>query len=200
MSPGWAAAIVALWLTVLVFGIVLLGLLKRVVPAIERAETFASGAAGAVMGLPVGSEVGDFRAIVNGERTGARELLTQPTVVLFLEANCAPCKTLASDLEGMTDRVGDLALLVVLAEENGVPEWLPLGLRVAFERNGEVTRAFANAATPQAYVVDERRFVLARGFVGSRESIVQLAGPLATKGGDVEDDRVVTHVPVSNRY
>lgn len=185
MSAAWTTAIVALWIAVMLVAIVLLGVLRRVAAVLERAESHLSSAGGVSLGLPVGSTAEDFRVLSeDGDETRADDLIRAPTLVLFMEVHCGPCQALAKELDGVGDELAELAFFVVLDQEHGRPEWMPAGVQTVFQQDGEVSRAFRNDATPQAYVVDDRRLILGKALIGSLSSLTELAIPHAAKGGD----------------
>lgn len=187
MSTSWAAAFVALWVVVLVIAVVVVGLLRRISSVLEQAEAHVassgSGAA-AIGGLPVASYAPEFRVFnENGDEIKTAELVRTPTILLFMEAHCGPCEQLAPDLEPAVDEIEGVPFFIVLSEEEGRPPWLPTGVRAVYQRQGELSQAFENTATPQAYVLDPSRFVLSKRLIGSLSDLRELARLQATSGG-----------------
>ena len=78
----------------------------------------------------------------------------------------------------------DMHLRIVLPEEDGLPDWLPVGLPVVFERDKSATRALQNSASPQAYVLDTDRLVLAKRIVRSIDDLWDLQSTAHHMGGD----------------
>src|SRR5271155_5086470 len=109
MPIGWAIVIIALWLAVIALTVVVLGVLRQVMPYLERA-----GAQSAMpmpmpaQGPAVGSRLPGFAARDNhGDVVNAAQLRGKPSVLLFLSSGCSPCIALAEEL-GHADQ-GELA-------------------------------------------------------------------------------------------
>jgi hypothetical protein len=185
MSAPWIAAFVALWLVVVLVVVVVLGFLRRATSVLEVAEqrlasVLRSGidlggvAPGSIMSL---FELRDR----TGTTVSSDTLIDEPTLLLFLSPNCAPCKRLVAELRG-TD-IDGLPFVVVLEDTAGAGEY-PLAddVRLLFQTGQSVSQLFESTVTPQAFVVDIGGFVLERVIPNSLADLRQVA--LRQKGGD----------------
>ena len=190
MSTAWIAAFLLQWAVIVVIAIMLIGVLRRSADALELAEERVSPPT-SLGGIPVASQAPHFDVLVptdalaNGAHVqDASELLDSPTILLFMKQHCPPCRALAKQLGSNLGTLDDMHLRIVLAEEDGLPDWLPVGLPVIFERDKSVTRALQNSASPQAYVLDTDRLVLAKRIVRSIDDLWELQSTAHHMGGD----------------
>lgn len=183
MSTPWIIAFLALWAVVLVTLAVTIGLLRRTGPLLEQLERRLAAdaqAEPAAWGAPVDTQVPEFRvAAENGDADTGREmtsaeLIRIPTILLFMEEHCGPCQRVARELGGGATEIDGVPLRVVLDGESGRPNWLPTDIPVIYEHRREVSRAFKNRATPQAYLVDPSRLVVRRRVVGSLSDLREM--------------------------
>jgi thiol-disulfide isomerase/thioredoxin len=176
-------AILALWIFVFLLAIVVVGLLRRLGDVLEQAEASlrtgqSTGAAG---GAPVGADVPRFRVLettpenVAPREMASEELLRELSILLFMGEECGPCRHLAPELESVDALLQGVPLFVIVPEHDRTREWLPGNVPVLYEVRGEVTRAFENTATPQAYLVDEDHVIRAKRIVGSVAHLKALA-------------------------
>jgi hypothetical protein len=196
MSTPWIIAFAVLWATVLLLALVVLGVLRRLVGVLERAENYLpTGSGGTALGLDPGARASPFEGIL-GERgaVSSEELLRNTTLMLFMEADCGPCATLAQELHGIRDTIEGVTFYVVLDEEHGDPTWMPRDIQLLYEQKNEISRAFLNNATPQAYVIDERRRILARRPVNSLASLAELATVSRANGGNPTPEHALTAI------
>jgi thiol-disulfide isomerase/thioredoxin len=118
----------------------------------------------------------------SGERIAWSEFVCGPTLLLFMSGDCAACDLLAEQLVDVDQDVEGVPLIVLIdSPQDG--HALPSGLRVLYQFEQAATHAFANRATPQAYVVDETGVVLDRRVPGSVADLREMA-LLQRKGGD----------------
>lgn len=168
----------------ILMALVIVGILRRIGPILEHAESRIAAAVqnGAFLGgIPVSSRAPEFRVLEkNGDREYGRELtsaelIRTPTILLFMEANCEPCKQLAQGLEPDVDEIEGIPFRVILHEDEGRPEWIPRGVPVLYERHQELSQAFENIATPQAYLLDAGRIVLQKHVARSISDLQEMA-------------------------
>jgi hypothetical protein len=87
MSGPWIAGFVALWIGFLALATIVLGLLRRISPLIERAEAQlgVQGGRSGFGGAPVASAVAPFQLVdSSGETALSRESVEEPTLLLFV--------------------------------------------------------------------------------------------------------------------
>jgi thiol-disulfide isomerase/thioredoxin len=182
MSGAWIAAFAALWLTVLVLGFGVLGILRRFGAVLEEAE---KRLVTQEFGAPLLSVTDDFQLYDERGRIAlARGTITQPTLLLFVEPGCGPCRDLIDQLKGVADAIDHVPFAVVIEDSRRARSVkIPSALRVLYDRDGEAFRVFRNLATPQAYVVDEGGVVLARRVPTSVLDLSEMAR-FQRKGGD----------------
>ena len=162
MSWPWVVAFVLLWLTLLVVAVVLLGLLRRIVPVLERAEQRIGQGGPLDLGLSPGSTVGSFPVSrVDGEPATFPELLDTTSIALLLEASCEPCRHLLAGLPESDDATVEIPLKVLLedtAEARELVDGVPVD--VLYVRDRAAARAFQTSATPHAFTVEPGGLVL----------------------------------------
>jgi hypothetical protein len=191
MNAAWISAFIALWVVVLFLCVVLLGLLRRIGNVLEQAEQrLAASADGSHWGgLPVGSRVPRFNVRASGPSADptmtSADLLQEPTLLLFMEGGCGPCRNLADELRGSGAKIAGVPIHIVFSDEHGPADWVPDNIPTVFEHAGEVSRAFQNVATPQAYLVDANHTILAKRTVGSHANLIDM---VVQKGGEPPAD------------
>lgn len=188
MTTPWIAAFVGLSVVVVMLGLLVLGMLRRLAPLIERSEQVLSTAERrvAVGGLPPGTAVPAFVAEqVEGAAFSASDLRGTTTIVLFLDSDCKACEELVADL--VHDRVPDIgAPLVVVSDERAEARTLARSTDVVVlvDEDRSLATAFETRVTPQAFVLSDGR-VRASGTPNNWESMSNLLAS-TTKGGDRE--------------
>ena len=189
MSTAWIVAFVVQWVVVLATAVVVIGLLKRTAGALEQAEATAAAPI-SLGGIPVASRAPDFTVYgASSPQSGAatltaQELVDGPTILLFMEQHCPPCRQLAAEIGASLDPANPVHLRVVLDQEDGAPDWVPDDVPVVYQRGRAVSRAFENSASPQAYLLDPDRNVLAKRIVRSVEDLREMSLLAEGIGGD----------------
>lgn len=154
MPIGWEITVVILCMAVVALAIVVLGLMRQVTPALERAVATAGGSASLGMGPAVGSPLPHFAAAgADGMVTGA-QLRGRSVVLLFLSRGCGPCEILAQEMSSAG--LGHLARQLVIVTGPGDPQALriPAGLSILTEQDRQVSDALSVSGTPFAIAVD----------------------------------------------
>ena len=198
MSWPWVTAFVILWFLVLTMVFILIGLIKRLVPILSRAEHLLehSDVPLEAGGLDVGEQVPPFGLSENGDETlRVGDTLSLPAVFLFIDNGCEPCRRLRSAL---IEEAGGLAgSRLYIVSSNGSPKdnaydlLRARGLRVFGQRDDEASRAFRQNAVPQAFAVDgERRVVesLITDSVNDLRSLLQAASAGTVKNASKHAD------------
>jgi hypothetical protein len=187
MTMPWVVAFVALWLVVMLLGLLVLGTLRRLGPVVERSEELLSSAARTLTigGLPPGATVTPFEA-ERGDGTAftSDELLESATAVLFLEPDCSACEDLVNEV----DRAHDFPLdvrVVIVSSDRGEAQRLAVqtDATVLVDDDHSIARIFQSVVSPQAFVLDEYGTVKASGTPNQWDELRRLV-TTALKGGE----------------
>lgn len=176
MTAGWVTAFTLLAVAVAVQSLLILGLLRRAIPVLQRAERIlATDPLSPDSGLHVGSTVADFTLVDNqGCAWALGELLSHDvTSFLFVAADCPSCARLQAELEeAQPNELTSLAVIISAGEQEASSEH---GIRVFAQRDGSATHAFRQTAFPQCFVVDAvDRTVLAREFPHQLDDLMHM--------------------------
>lgn len=179
MPIGWAITVVVLCVAVAALSAVVLGLMRQVIPVLERVPATANGPALAITGPEVGRPLPHFTAAgPDGEFTNDY-LRNRPALLLFLSVGCGPCENLASELRS-ADLDGLAGELIVITSQGGAELLkIPADLRVVAERDREVAKALSVASYPYAIAVDPHGIVTATRVPNTVEHLQRLVGTLA---------------------
>jgi len=195
MSGAWIAAFLALWVVVLLLGLLVLGTLRRIAPLLERAESHLAASSGAAgrLGLEPGVPVPKFQvATVEGATVTDADLRGKTSIVLFIRRGCPACAPLIDQLKG--GEAAKLGIqLVVAAEEESLAEELASAEAVTAiaQPDRSLANAFQTNATPHAFAVATSGVVAESGFPNSVEQLEVLAA-LVREGGDVSTEGLST--------
>lgn len=158
MTAPWIVAFVSLSLLVLVLAAVLFGLVTRVSVVLERAESVIRG--DTLQRLFKGLEAGELAPPLSGEHVAGPALSNasadSPRLLLFVDDDCAPCRSLLSALERPNPILSHHELVLVIAgggnstRPSVAPEWAVLR-----QRDHDVSEAYRVTATPYAYAVSD---------------------------------------------
>lgn len=187
MPVGWAATVVVLCVAVVVLAVLVLGLLRQVIPLLERAAAAdRAGSASPSQGPPVGRQVPNFTASRPGGEITAEQLRGQPAVLLFLSAGCGPCEQLAAQMGNA--ELGDLIsrLIIVTGPGGAVELKLPAGLRVLTEQAREISDPLSVTGTPLGIALDQDGIVKAVRVTNTLEQLNDMAAT-ASAGTPRED-------------
>jgi hypothetical protein len=186
MSAPWIAAFAALWAVVAVMLVVLIGVVRQALAAIERGSVRPGSAevASTYGGAPPGTEIPHFVAEdPSGRLVSWSELLGRPRLCIFVAAGCPPCKTLVAELAG---HPGDLARFspILFTDDLNRPELasLPDAVTLLKQLDGAASSAFENRAFPQAFAVDEAGVVRGVAIPNTVADLRSLGSTL--EGGD----------------
>jgi hypothetical protein len=184
MTAPWIAAFASLWLFVVLLGLGVVGVMRRIAGVLERAEHLLStGFEGASLltAIPPFDVVDDA-----GRRVASEELIRGTTIVVFMDAGCRPCRALATELDG--SKIDRLPLIVIAGDEGlGEAFGLPPDVPVFRQRAGEVSKLFRSVVTPHAFVIDEARVVLDRGIPQSVADLERMAERQQAGAGRVQE-------------
>jgi hypothetical protein len=189
MTDPWIVTFVALWLLVVMIGLLVLGTLRRIVPILERLESYtpAMSADALPRGLPLGASVPEFEGErATGGQFGPSDLRGSPSFVLFLSDECRPCARFVRDLaKGRVPELG--AKLVVVVDDASLADQFALaqGVTVLVQQERELADAFDSNVTPHAFALDADAIVLGSGTPNDWTRLRHLGQP-AAKGGENE--------------
>jgi hypothetical protein len=168
MTTPWIFAFVALWVLVVLLGLLVLGTVRRATLVIEAAEANLGAAARASLGgLPVGSNVPAFSAPIVGSGAAFTQVDLQGGVagVVFLSRSCEACEELAGGLaRGRVPRTLGVRLIVVTDEPQSAAAFARSAeATIVIDEEREVAHAFDVRIVPRAFVVGDGGVVLAVG-------------------------------------
>jgi hypothetical protein len=180
VTGPWIVAFGVLSLVVVLLAALVLGLSARVISVLARAEALLNrmNLDEVFRGLEVGASLPEFTA----EHVGGLPIEERPPasgrLLLFLDADCAPCRDLvvALDREDVQLPLEKVAVLQPV-EGSRLPS-LPAGWTVLAQRDRKVSRALRVSATPYAYVVDGTNTVTAAGIPNSPPDLQRLVSSL----------------------
>lgn len=193
----WIIAFAALSFVVLIVGLLVVGIQRRLSTVLEAAEAVVrlSGASFGAAGLPAGSVVPYFEAYdEQGRPISSAVLLAEPAIVVFLASDCEPCHRLVADLATIETRPLGVELIVVLSEgDTGLRIPTLGGLTPVYQRDRGVAAAFDSSASPHAFAIGSERTIVGSATPNSFGQLEQLA--LRLRGGDAgrPSDRRMVH-------
>lgn len=185
MSTPWIAAFAGLAALVILLGLLVLGTLRRISPILEKAESklllMPSDLAPA--GLAPGTPVPDFQAQdLNGSAFRAVDLRGTEGIVLFLDSDCEPCRTLTSEVVADNGGGLDARLTVVVdSRADGLELDRIPGITVLHQVDREVARAFQSSVAPHAFAISAAGTVVETGNPNTLKDLQAIAHRI--KGG-----------------
>lgn len=154
MSTAWTLAFAALFALTGILAVVVVGVLRRAVVALEQVEQPLSDAP-LMPDSPSFEVVGTVVEPPNGYRWHD---LGNSTVV-FLEADCEGCQLFAVDVTLYRKRALGLSLVIVLDSPSGAFAKLPAEYTVIHDDGRSYAQKWNIQSSPVAYVVDSHGFV-----------------------------------------
>jgi hypothetical protein len=184
MTAPWIAAFLSLWVVVSLVALLTLGVLRRVTPVLEQAESRLADLRAHPSGLHPGTTVPFFSVSEpNGGTFSNADLFGSTTIILFVGAACRACERFVRDLRG--GDVPDLgARLVVVAESAGeAAEFAAASARVVIQEAQSLSLLFESDRFPHVFAVDAEARVVASGWPNDWEGVRALV-PSVREGGD----------------
>jgi hypothetical protein len=178
MNGPWIVAFVAVSLAALVALVLVLGLIRQLAGILERVETLLLDAEGLapLHGLPVGSPLPSFQArTAAGGTVSDADVRGHPGIFLFLDVDCAPCRTLLDELshDGPPLPVPLYVLVERATDEHGrLPPWI---VTISPDATS-LPRAFRSSVRPNAIAFDARGTVVERAAPNSIDHLREMAG------------------------
>jgi hypothetical protein len=164
MTTPWVVVVSVLCAYSLLLGGLVLGLLRRIVLVLDRAEArLREPLHVQPPGLAIGSTLPPFQGYdVEGNPFDQTELFGQPCLVVFLSPDCQPCRALAAELQAIEQ--GMPAIFAVISDS---PEGRAfagrLSVAIIYQADHEISYAFGTNATPHVFAIDERGVVVGAG-------------------------------------
>ena len=179
MPIGWAVVIVVQWLAIIALAAIVLGVLRQATPHLEKLAESPPSRRLVDQGPAVGSKLPPFTGQdPAGQLVHAAELLTGPSVLLFMSATCPPCASLAEELRAADLGEFDSSLVIVIDAADYARLRLPARLRVLHMPNRDVGQVFALSGRPFAVVTDADGIVRAKRGLNTLDQLKSLAGPV----------------------
>lgn len=190
MSGPWIASFVTLAVLVLACAALVLGLLRRIVAVLEamEAQSTTSPFVSGFGSLNAGDSVPPFTLIDGrGKSVPLADLITEPSVLLFLERDCEPCQLLVDEL--LRYELGTLhpRLFVILDEsESALAAKLTGAANVLFQTDHQAARSLRSTARPQAFALDRDGIVISQTIPNTADHLRQFIDSLDEGGGNEE--------------
>lgn len=179
MPAAWIALVVSLWLLVILLGIVVLGLIRRV----DQLEATPVGRRAGDVGRGHGPALRRRPPIVDGYEVLGVERRSR--VVLFLSSTCGACDKLSAELlelgadpveAGALDQLG----FVVVADDEMKETFSESPWSVVSQTDGKLSRAWNIPGTPYAVAIDAEGLVQGSGFVATLAQVNDVASSLGS--------------------
>lgn len=197
MSGPWIVVVAVLWAVVVLLGVVVLGLLRRVNDVLVAVEVrLQQPVPSASNGLPVGARVPVFEAVAeSGGLVSWDWFGVGAGVYVLVRLGCAGCDVLVGELVGLSDPLGGVRLVVV-GEDTAEQRHRLAGVDAMrmYQRGREVSDAFACTGVPYAFAVDDQGVVVA---AGAANRVLQLRGLAAALASAVQRSAVPGVAPVN---
>jgi len=181
VNAAWATAFVALSVLVLVLGVLVIGLMRRVAPVLDRLEAAdLSGPEVVREGLDPGIRIRAFEAVTATGQLVTRETIKAPagrSLVVFLEPGCGYCETIMAELLESPWR-SDLPPLYLALTDSADARERQLEktcCTVLYQHDSAVSDAFGTNVTPVAFVLDSDGIVVAKQVPRQANDVVALA-------------------------
>jgi hypothetical protein len=174
MPAGWIVLVVSLWLAVVVMAITVAGLLHRLARLEGALRLRARPGAPRSDGLVGRVAPPRVRELLPDAGSGA--------IFLFMHSSCAPCLSLAEELEHRATRrpaEGVGLPVVVVCDPPGMETFSALAglarMVVDGEGSGGLAAELGITATPSALVVDRQGVIRSAGVTGSVQTLERWA-------------------------
>lgn len=188
MSEIALVMVVILWVFALMLGIVVLGILRRVIPLLEGGPAPAFGSARDPGALREGENAPRVRARNERGEAFEEELVIARSVLVFSDAQCAPCKALADDIRRQNGLDLGVGLSFVI-DDRGEGRY-DLGnnpIRIVYQRNNEVGRLFGSTIRPYAFAISGDGVITGQGVPNSVHQLDGLARSLTEEPDTLKD-------------
>jgi thiol-disulfide isomerase/thioredoxin len=175
MSGPWLAAFLTLAVLVMLMGVVVLGLLRRMGSVLERTETLLmEGGSGLPLeGLPAGTELPFFEArTIDGERITDSDFVGMPSLFIFLDEDCHPCKELLAEFSLVEQLPPTVRVVVAIDSKGEIPAHrLPGGVLLVDGTDHTLAQTFRSSIRPNAVGVDPSGTVVGHSIPNSVDDL-----------------------------
>lgn len=189
MQNMWLASYIALWILVLIFSVLFLGLAREIGTFHRRI-----GVPGALLtddGLDIGSKVANFtaREVPSGRDVDFHSPMDREALVVFISPHCSPCRNLLPSLmRGWADWSKTVRPLIVCEgaehEVRSFAEQMKITIPLLADPSSEIRTSFGGPSTPHAFPLNIEGIVKLKGIVNSRDDIDRLVdGQARLHGG-----------------
>lgn len=194
MGPLWTILLAVLTLFVVIQGIAVVGILRRVSVVLEQAEDVLRSAGKGPGGLEPGAELPEFEGLlIDGSQFTETMLVGRASVILFMSRNCPACQALVGDLQGRdTSLLREHVVVVVGDSEYAAALADATALTVVTQHERSIAERFESKATPQAFAIAPDGVIVGKGIPNRFESLRQLV--LLARGGDPAERKVLVGV------
>lgn len=178
MTGPWIAVLVVQGLVTVLLVLVVLGLLRRITPVLQRAEELMQQTMPMTPGgLPIGSKVPVFKArTAAGLEVSSEELLEEMTLLLFADASCPGCRDLLADLTSQRADLDPMRLCVVTSRIEDTHRAVgALGATLLEDVDGEVIQALRATAAPMVCAISADHVVLGSTMPSTLEDLREFA-------------------------
>ncbi len=173
MNELWSAALIALWVVVILMGLLLAGALRQI-GLFQLRLGDDLGALITEIGLDRGTQGPDFEAIdaTTGDRVRLSDLSERPRLIVFVTPTCLACQQLAPHLNEVLDtRKDEFDFIVVCTGDESACRAFAHAARLAprllIDESTKASEAYGIKLTPFAYVLDSKGRVLIRGIANN---------------------------------
>ena len=183
MSLPWIAVVVSQTVVIMVLALVQIGTLRRLLPLVEHASQPPAASPPPPPGPPSGTVLPDVTVrLGNGGTVSTAQLLGQPFVMLFVEQDCASCRSLLQQLASPIQdpphgpaHFASPARLYIVADPhrlNGLP--VPTWATPLLDPASRISQALGITATPMAVAIDAAGTVTASAIPGGAADLERL--------------------------
>lgn len=169
MSAPWIAVVVCQSVLIIALAIVVVGVLRRAVGALDAVHNAGFSTRDLAAGPPIGTRLPamSIRGTDGSDMTLAD--MPGPFVLAVLTSHCAPCRSIAEQIREDEEMLAGLEGLVVITDQDG-PERLGLRepIRMVIDSDGLTVSSLDLPGTPYVIAVDAD---------GAVQSAQLLAGP-----------------------
>jgi methylamine dehydrogenase accessory protein MauD len=172
LSVAWQVLVIALWVVVVAQAGLILALYRQF-----GLIYLAQGDARSRDGLPLRSKAPPWEAEDQmGVVRNFAEFHNRPTVLVFADPGCRPCKKLMPELRDFVLQHRDRLDVVIIgsddAEDNReMAEHYALDLPVIRQHDGELAALYNVTATPFVFVIDAEGAIREKGVVNLRDQL-----------------------------
>jgi methylamine dehydrogenase accessory protein MauD len=194
MSLPWLVALIALWISVLFLGFLLLGTLRSLGLLSWRLEQLEATMPRRLGrdGLRPGKKAPDFTLpSAEGGESSLHDFSGRKVLLVFTQSGCSPCQKIVREL----NRLGpDEQVLVINNGDREVTrKWrAEVGARfpVLAQEQFSISKKYQVFATPFAFLIDAKGVIVSKGIINNRQHIrYVLSGARTTRSnGHAENE------------